>query len=90
MYTGCVDSLYRGRRGPPYRVGHAEPFGTSRYEANLYIVRPPIDPLPIARIALRISIDHLLLDGSNLRFTSTGILRYIIFKNLPRFHALST
>ena len=45
MYTGCVDSLYRGRRGLPYRIGHAEPFGTSRYEANLYIVKPPLDPL---------------------------------------------
>ena len=45
MYTGCVDSLYRGRRGPPYRIGHAEPFGTSRYEANLYIVEPPLDPV---------------------------------------------
>ena len=39
MYTGCVDSLYRGRRGPPYRIGNAGPFGTSRYEANLYIVK---------------------------------------------------
>ena len=45
MYTGCVDSLYRGRRGPPYRIGNAGPFGTSRYEANLYIVEPPLDPV---------------------------------------------
>ena len=37
-----------------------------------------------------INIDHLLLDGSDLRFTSTGILRYVIFNNLTRFHALST
>ena len=36
------------------------------------------------------TIDHLLLDGSNLRFTSTGILRYVIFNNLTRFHALNT
>ena len=45
MYTGCVTSLYRGRRGPPYRIGNAGPFGTSRYEANLYIVEPPLDPV---------------------------------------------
>ena len=32
--------FYRGRRGPPYTVGHAEPFGSSRYESNLYIVKP--------------------------------------------------
>ena len=35
-------------------------------------------------------IDHLLLDGSDLRFTSIEILRHVIFNNLTRFHALST
>ena len=39
---------YRGRRGPPYTLGHAEPFGSSRYESNLYIVKPPLDPVLIA------------------------------------------
>ena len=57
MYTGCVDILYRGRRGPPYRVGHAEPFGTSRYESNLYIVKPPLDPLLIVSEARRFGVD---------------------------------
>ena len=45
VYTACVAVFYRGSRGPPYTVGLAEPFGSSRYESNLYIVKPPLDPL---------------------------------------------
>ena len=55
MYTACVAVFYRGRRGPPYtlgQLGHAEPFGSSRYESNLYIVIPPLDPLLYAWCAL--------------------------------------
>ena len=37
-----------------------------------------------------ITIDHLVLDGLILKFTSTGLLHYVIFTNLSRFHALST
>ena len=58
MYTGCVDSLYRGRRGPPYRIGNAGPFGTSRYEANLYIVEPPLDPVLYVKQVFKHSIIH--------------------------------
>ena len=50
MYTACVAVFYRGRRGPPYTLSHAEPFGSSRYESNLYIVKPPLDPVLIVAI----------------------------------------
>ena len=33
------------RRCSPFTLGHAEPFGSSRYESDLCIVKPPLDPL---------------------------------------------